>query len=67
MVNNSGSEKDRLKAWQILYFGCCLASADCGGGVGWAADVLAVRRWLLEAADAGVSTGKNCCGVSICW
>ena len=48
MVNSSGTEKDRLKAWQMFYCGCCLVSADCGGGRGWAADVLAVRWWWLE-------------------
>ena len=32
MVNSSGPEKDILKAWQKFYCGCCLESADCGGG-----------------------------------
>ena len=48
MVYRSGPEKDRLEAWQMFYCGCCLALADCGGGGGWAVDVLAVRWWWLE-------------------
>ena len=32
----------------MFYRGCCLALVDCGGGRGWAADVLAVRRWWME-------------------
>ena len=32
IVYCSCPEKDQLKAWQVFYCGCCLASTDCGGG-----------------------------------
>ena len=71
MVYSSGPEKDRLKAWQMFYCGCCLASADCRGHGGWASGCRCSCYEAVvaggEAAGASLSAGKNGCGVSICW
>ena len=71
MVNSSAPEKDRLKAWQMFYCGCCLVSTDCGGGAGWVAGCCCSCCEAMvvggQVAGAGVSTGENGCGVSIYW
>ena len=36
MVYSSGPEKERVKAWQMFYCGCCFASFDCRVDLGWA-------------------------------